>query len=156
MTCEVCNIEFGSKRSDAKYCSPKCRKEASRLASIVTDNVTLSEIPVTLKFKFTTKQKKDDPMATAKSRIREAVYWYDVPLSAVPVIQKDWPQMPEDMNGRQYFLWWKNEFEVNNRERIDKETGEILNEVVPELLNPLPSTGKLEYVGGPKSAFWGV
>lgn len=156
MNCEVCNIEFESKRSDAKFCSPKCRKEASRLASLVTDNVTLSAVPVTLKFKFTIRKGKDDPFAAKKDEVREAVYWYEIPLAAVPVLQKDWPKMPEGMNGRQYFLWWKNEFKLAEREVTNEETGEVTTESIPEILNPLPSHGKLDYVGGPKSAFWGV
>lgn len=116
MNCTVCGIEFEG-RADAKYCSPRCRKEASRNKSIVTDNVTLSDIPVTLNFEFYTEtvERKTD-MGTVpggKGPIRTAKYWYDVPIAAIPVIKKDWPKMPGFMNGRQYFLWWKNEFKMN-------------------------------------------
>jgi hypothetical protein len=37
MKCIVCSGEFESKRSDAKYCSDKCRKELSRTKPVVTD-----------------------------------------------------------------------------------------------------------------------
>jgi hypothetical protein len=51
-----------------------------------------------------------------KSNIRKAKYWYDVPIAAIPVIKKDWPKMPGYMNGRQYFLWWKNDFALQEDE----------------------------------------
>jgi hypothetical protein len=150
MNCVVCNVEFESKRGDAKYCSPKCRKEASRLKSIVTDNVTLSDIPVTLNFKFTIKHipantgVDTSDIAEQKAKPRTAIYWYDVPLAALPVPQKGWPTMPEFMNGRQYFLWWKNEFKT-------QEDG------TPIIHNPLPKYDKLQYVNaGEDSRRWGT
>lgn len=117
MQCLVCGIELENKRTDARYCSPKCRKEASRNKSVVTDNVTLSNIPVTLNFEFVTISKANGLGRTRdeQSKVRKAVYWYDVPIAAVPIIKKDWPEMPEHMNGRQYFLWWKNEFKENDK-----------------------------------------
>ena len=33
-TCEVCGTEFDSKRSDARYCSPKCRKAAFKCSPV--------------------------------------------------------------------------------------------------------------------------
>jgi hypothetical protein len=75
--------------------------------------------------------------------IREAVYWYDVPIAAVPVYEKDWPKMPDYMNGRQYFLWWKNEFKENDG--------------VPEIHNPFPDKGQLTYIqAGENSRHWGT
>lgn len=146
MKCLVCGIEFETKRMDARYCSPKCRKEASRNNSIVTDNVTLSTIPVTLNFKFTiVKGTKDDEreLSVTKDKVQTALYWYDVPIAAVPVYEKDWPKMPEYMNGRQYFLWWKNEFKMEG----DK----------PQIHNPFPVYDKVEYkYGGQGSRHWGA
>jgi hypothetical protein len=125
--CEVCGIDISSKKATARTCSPKCRKDLSRLES-VTPNVTLGAEPVTLNFKFYTVTKangmgrpKDE-----KSDIRQAKYWYDVPLAAIPVIQKDWPKMPDYMNGRQYFLWWKNNFAVVE----DEKKGELGTPVI--------------------------
>lgn len=122
MECQNCGIEMDKQRRTAKYCSPKCRVTASRKSGVVTDNVTLSEQDVTLNFKFYTITKKNGMgrLEDDKSKIREAKYWYDVPLAAIPVIEKDWPAMPDYMNGRQYFLWWKNNFKMN------KDTPEIL------------------------------
>lgn len=54
MLCLTCNKEFVAKRTDAKYCSPKCRKIASRVTdNSVTDNVTDNSIPVTDKISVT-------------------------------------------------------------------------------------------------------
>jgi hypothetical protein len=152
MNCLVCKIEFEG-RADAKYCSPKCRKEASRLSS-VTDNVTLSVPIVTdnLIFKFTVKYKPlhdvQDDVAKERATIREAKYWYDVPLGAIPIIQKDWPEMPEFMNGRQYFLWWKNEFKTMTFDG----RGEL-----PEILNPFPSYTNTRFEqAGEGSRRWGA
>lgn len=151
--CSLCTVEFTSKRADAKFCSPKCRKEASRISS-VTDNVTLNAPNVTdnLTFKFTIVQspEKDKYMAS-KDKVRKAIYWYDVPLAAVPVLEKGWPAVPifntvrgpEPMNGRQYFLWWKNEFKENGG--------------VPEIHNPFPTLTNVTYaMGGEGSRRWGA
>lgn len=152
-TCEVCSIGFESKR-EARTCSPKCRKDLSRINS-VTHNVTLSNPVVTHKFKFRTYN--NHTKESNEDTPREAVYWYDVPLAAVPVVEKDWPKMPEYMNGRQYFLWWKNEFKTNKKDIVDEETGEITAVDVPEIHNPLPRYEKLEYkLGGEDSRMWGV
>lgn len=148
MKCLNCNKEFEG-RKDAKFCSSKCRVTFNRLSVTkgldVTDNVTDNEV-----FKFTVTYNKkpgdngyDDSTAQARRKVRTAVYWYDVPLGAVPLIQKDWPSMPDHMNGRQYFLWWKNEFEIG-------DNGAILH-------NPLPSTegARLE-LAGPEARRWGA
>lgn len=149
MNCLTCGIEFDPKRKDAKYCSPSCKLKAFRKQSIETDNVTLSEPNETDNFKFYTISKAREPIdgkpkeADTKSEIREAKYWYNVPLGAIPVIQKGWPDKPEYMNGRQYFLWWKNEFEVG--------------EAGPVILNPFPTYDKVTYEkAGEGSRRWGA
>lgn len=108
-TCVQCGIEFKGQRESARFCSPKCRVTHSRRVTLTSENVTLSEPDVTLRFKFTVPQ--------APGKVREALYWYDVPIAAQPLIQKDWPVMPDYMNGRQFFLWWKNEFVYDEQER---------------------------------------
>src|SRR3990167_6253492 len=114
--CQICSIEFESVK-EAKTCSPKCRKDLSRIGS-VTPNVTLSDPIVTLDFEFYTVTKGREPLkgqekeSDQRSVTRRAKYWYDVPLAAIPIIKKDWPQVPEGINGRQYFLWWQNEFKT--------------------------------------------
>lgn len=112
--CKNCGVEFTG-RKDAKFCSPNCRVTFSRKQSLVTDNVTLSDPVVTDNFEFYTisKANGDGRKADEKSPIRKAKYWYDVPIAAIPVIKKGCPKMPDYMNGRQYFLWWKNEFKEN-------------------------------------------
>jgi len=144
MKCNNCNIEFEPKRKDAKYCSPRCKLQAFRKDSIETDNVTLKSIPETDNFKFYTISKANSlgRKEDEKSGIREAKYWYDVPLGAIPVKQKGWPEMPEFMNGRQYFLWWKNNFE---------------EDVQPVILNPFPVYDNVRVeLGGEGSRRWGV
>jgi hypothetical protein len=146
--CELCGIEFEAQRDSAKYCSAKCRVTASRKGSLVTPNVTLSDPDVTLSlyFEFYTiskanglGRKEDEKLGTRKVK-----YWYDVPLGAIPVIKKDWPKMPEFMNGRQYFLWWKNDFKIN-------EQGD------PIIHNPHPARDNVTYVqAGDNSRRWGA
>lgn len=129
MNCEVCGVELEGKKAGAKYCSPKCRKIAFNKRSIGTDNpqkgtdkFTIEEriIPeLYFEYYILTKANGMGRLEDEKSPIRKAKYWYDVPISAIPVIKKDWPKMPDYMNGRQYFLWWKNEFK-------EKETGPVL------------------------------
>ena len=130
--CQVCGIEFESAKV-AKTCSAKCRQILSRQSS-VTPNVTLDDPIVTPTFEFYTISKangmgrpKDE-----KSKMRTAIYWYDVPLGAIPVIQKDWPKMPNYMNGRQYFLWWKNDFKT-------KEDNAVIH-------NPFPVYDNVQYI----------
>ena len=160
MNCLNCNIEFTSKRSDAKYCSDKCKKEAFFKRSIGTDkskngtdNLVMAERIISEQFKFTIKVGNTDPknppyndeqVVTDKSKVRTAKYWYDVPLAAVPIIQKDWPEMPDYVNGRQYFLWWKNEFKTQP-------------DGTPIIHNPFPAQSKLEYIqAGEGSRRWGT
>jgi hypothetical protein len=127
----------------------------SRIVS-VTHNVTLNEPTVTHKFKFTIKRNNQDDQPNP---VREALYWYDVPLAAVPVKQKGWPDVPifpavgkepeTFMNGRQYFLWWKNDFKVNE----DPEKGEL---GMPVIHNPFPTYDNVRYeMGGETSKRWG-
>ena len=119
--CAVCGIDITDKKETAKTCSPKCRKELSRLES-VTPNVTLGDQIVTpeIYFEFYTETvgRKTDLGNTPseKHSIRKAKYWYDVPIAAIPVIKKGWPTKPDYINGRQYFLWWKNNFEMGKGE----------------------------------------
>jgi hypothetical protein len=146
MNCLNCNIEFEG-RTDAKFCSPKCRVTFNRKQSTVTDNVTFKDLDVTDNFKFYTianaRPNTNPPEPETKSEVRQAKYWYNVPLGAIPVMQKDWPKMPEWMNGRQYFLWWKNEFKENDG--------------VPEILNPYPNREGAVYIqAGEGSRRWGV
>lgn len=41
LKCAHCGNEFEAKRGDAKYCSPACRKAASRLANLTWDGVEI-------------------------------------------------------------------------------------------------------------------
>lgn len=128
--CQVCKIEFESAKQ-AKTCSPKCRVTLSRLRVTEEPNVTLRDADVTpaVTFEFYTVSKENGlgRKQDEKSPIRKAKYWYDVPLAARPVIKKGWPDIPIYMNGRQYFLWWKNEFETKDEN--------------PVILNPYRSGG---------------
>lgn len=122
-TCEVCRVDFNSKKP-ARTCSAKCRVTLNRQRVTHNPNVTLAEPSVThdVTFKFKIIQSKDPKKyMESKNQVREAKYWYDVPVAALPILQKDWPKMPNYMDGRQYFLWWKNEFAVNG----DPTKGEL-------------------------------
>lgn len=146
MKCINCGIDFTSKRVDAKYCSSNCRVTFSRKASIVTDNVTLSEPTVTDNFSFTiiTSENNPNDVKQSKNKVQTAKYWYDVPLAAKPIIKKGWPKMPDYMNGRQYFLWHKNDFKTED-------------DGTPIIHNPFPSYDKLTYIqAGENSRHWGT
>ena len=143
--CEVCKIEFESVKS-AKTCSAKCRVTLSRSGVTHDPNVTLAEPRVTPTFKFYTISKANGlgSKEDEKPKVREAKYWYDVPLGAIPIKQKDWPEMPEYMNGRQYFLWWKNNFETGKGDK-------------PVILNPFPVYENVRVeLGGEGSRRWGA
>jgi hypothetical protein len=151
MHCENCNKELLGKKKGTKYCDGKCRKEAfdkrSAGTDLVTDNFVVDEPVEEREFKFTIKiGPRDEKNGTAerKSKVRTAKYWYDVPLAAVPVISKGDPEMPEWMDGRQYFLWWKNDFKVSG----DK----------PVIFNPYPKArGEIKYeMGGETARRWGA
>ncbi len=149
--CEVCKIEFESTKP-AKTCSAKCRVTLARLRVTKDPNVTLAEPNVThdVTFEFTVPYNRkpkdegyDEDVVKQRTKVRTAIYWYDVPLAAVPVREKDWPEMPEWMNGRQYFLWWKNNFEVKDGQ--------------PVILNPFPIYDKVKVeMGGEGSRRWGA
>jgi hypothetical protein len=118
-TCQVCGIELQSDK--ARTCSPKCRKMLSRQASVTSNVSVTSEIEPSVTFRFRVAYSRkpgdagyDSDVEKQRKQPREAKYWYDIPLAAVPIKAKDWPDMPEFMNGRQYFLWWKNEFEAED------------------------------------------
>lgn len=144
--CKVCGIEVSDK---ANTCSPKCRKVLSRVTS-VTENVSVTDpIEASVTFKFTIAQrpgsiKDDKDWNIEKAKVRTEKYWYNIPLAAVPILQKGWPKMPTFMNGRQYFLWWKNEFKVNDASQ-------------PIILNPFPARDNVRYeMGGEQSRKWGA
>lgn len=149
-TCEVCKIEFESIKA-AKTCSPKCRVTLARLRVTESSNVTLAAPNVThdVTFSFTIKQrpgsKKDDKnWSIEKDKVRTEKYWYDIPLSAIPVMKQGYPKMPDTINGRQYFLWWKNEFKTT-------EDGQ------PIIYNPFPVRDNVTYVqAGQESRRWGA
>jgi len=160
--CTNCNIEFEG-RTDAKFCSSKCRKEAFNKRSVSvpvgtdkrsdgTDNVVFAEriIPESFEFYTISKANGTGRKQDEKSEIRKAIYWYDVPIAAIPVIKKGNPEMPEFMNGRQYFLWAKNEFKTQ-----DKKGNAGYG--MPEIFNPFPSTEGAVYVkAGEGSRLWGT
>jgi hypothetical protein len=158
MICTVCGTEFETTKG-AKTCSSKCRKQLSRVNSVtpavtpgnVTLDVTLDEPNVTPVFRFYTVTRAH-PIAgekeDKKSEIREAKYWTDVPLGAIPVLEKDWPKMPDYLNGRQYFLWWKNGFKVND----NPDKGTLGG---PVMFNPFPEYDTLNYVNRGSCTFYG-
>lgn len=145
MNCLNCSIEFESKRTNTKYCSPRCKLQAFRKSSIETDNVTLSTPLETDNFEFCIISKANGMGRTEneKSKTRIAKYWYDVPLGAIPVMRKGWPDKPDYMNGRQYFLWWKNEFKTTNGAAV--------------IHNPFPTRENVTYQqAGAESRRWGA
>lgn len=146
MVCVICKNEFEGKEG-AKTCSAKCRVTLSRQKSIVTPNVTLSQIPEEVVFRFTVRVKKGEQelsVIESKNKIRSTTKWEDVPIAAVPVVYQGDPDMPEWMNGRQYFLWWKNNFQL-------AEDGS------PLIWNPFKSFDNFRYdMGGDASRKWGA
>lgn len=159
--CEVCGIDISDKKASARTCSTKCRKLLFSNRSLEqngtlngtetgTPSIILSEpkLEQEIWFEFYTigrangmGRPKDE-----KSPVRKAKYWYDVPSGAVPVSKKGWPEMPDYMNGRQYFLWWKNEFKYS--EKFPNS---------PEIHNPYPIRENVTYVqAGDASRRWGA
>jgi hypothetical protein len=137
MKCDNCGIEFEG-RADAKFCSPNCKLKAFRRKSIETDNVTFSKPIETDNFEY--KTTTYDLNIAQKGRqvttvVKTAKYWYDVPIAAKPVVKKDWPACPDYMNGRQYFLWWKNNFAVGEGE--SPFNGPVLHNPYPERAGPI-------------------
>lgn len=104
--CIVCGNKIESTRPDAKYDTPACKKKYQRNAEKYSG--VRSELKTVKKssdvFTFTTRD--------GKPGIRTAKYWFDVPLGAVPVVGKGEPAMPKGWNGREYFLWRDNAFQV--------------------------------------------
>jgi hypothetical protein len=149
MKCLECGIEFNPERATAKYCSPNCKTIYNRKLSVTPSDGKISvthekELSVTFRFKTAYKPLNDvqDDVAKDRDKVREAKYWYDIPLGAIPIIQKDWPKMPEFMNCRQYFLWWKNNFDVI--------------EGSPVILDPYPKRDNpIYYNAGEGSRRWG-
>ena len=62
-----------------------------------------------------------------------------MPIVVIPVYADEWPEMPDYMNGRQYFLWWMFEFKVNGK-------GE------PVLLDPVRKYDNVTYKMGGKES----
>lgn len=146
--CKMCDIEFQG-RKDAQFCSPRCRVTFNRKSVTDNPNVTVNEPePVTdIWYEFKTKdgQSKSGFHQNKQNKdiVRRAKYWYYVPLGAVPVLQEGWPEMPDYMNGREYFLWWKNDFDTKD----DK----------PVIINPYPVYENVKYeMGGEHSRRWGA
>ncbi len=150
MECVICKSEFEG-RVGAKTCSPKCRVTLNRRRSVVTDNVTLSKIPEEVKFRFTIAIKpseEDLSVIKSKNKVRTASRWEEVPIAAIPVVSKGSPEMPDYMNGRQYFLWWKNNFAVSDEP-------ETLGQ--PVILNPFKTHDNFKYeMGGETARRWGA
>lgn len=132
--CAVCGKAFESSRADSKYCSTKCRKEASRRVSAESvDSVDVPRTSIPMKFTVPT-----------SSEVREAVYWYDVPVSAIPTPEEGWPELHPDLNGRQYFLWKENNFKLNDNGN-------------PVIRNPYPQLKDPKYEpAGEQSRRWGA
>jgi hypothetical protein len=165
--CAVCGIEFTPVRKDTLYCSKQCKKQAFLKRSIGTDkrsdgtdNVIIKEpiIQPEIEFEFTVRYNRkpddagyDSDIATARKKVRTARYWYDVPLAAVPVLKEGWPKVPEfdtkfgpqPMEGRQYFLWWKNDFDTKDGK--------------PIIYSPFPTLDNVRYeMGGEGARRWGA
>ena len=143
MKCTNCNNEFEG-RADAKFCSAKCRKEAFTKRSVTvpgTDKIVVEErIIDEEEFHFHVKDTRKDGGIDKQDRV--AKYWYQVPLGAVPVYAENWPKMPEYMDGRQYFLWWKNGFKMQGDN--------------PVIMNPYPTYDNVVYdKAGEQSRKWG-
>ena len=149
MKCIVCKKEFEG-RKDAKYCSVGCRKKASRDNSILPnkcdtnkcDKVILDEPNVTDNLEFEYRVKDNKAVGGIDKKVYKAKYWYQVPLGAVPVLKEGFPKMPDYMNGRQYFLWWKNKFKEGNNGAV--------------IYNPYKQYDNVQYVqAGETSRRWG-
>lgn len=138
--CKVCGVEFETVKA-AQTCSARCRVTLSRLRVTEDPNVTPNVTRVTEPelFEFSTPSRNNE-----KPPVRAVKYWYEVPLAAKPVLKEGWPKMFDYMNGRQYFLWWKNEFKK-------KEDGS------PIIHNPFPVRDNVRYeMGGETSRKWGA
>lgn len=133
MKCVVCGNEFDSKRPTAKYCSGKCRAKASRDTSIVQEDEKIVLDDIEKPFRFYIKSTNSRTGEVTKHPTRTASNWFNVPVAAIPIIEKGDPPMPDYMNGRQYFLWRKNNFKVD-------DNGKIV------IYNPYPVYDKVEYI----------
>lgn len=131
MKCVVCNNEFDGSRQTAKYCSGKCRAKASRDTSLKQADIELDapEKP----FRFYIQNINSHTGEITKKNIRTATNWFNVPIAAIPIVDKGDPAVPDYMNGRQYFLWKKNNFKTNENDN-------------PIIYNPYPHYDKVEYI----------
>lgn len=144
-TCVVCGVIFEAKRSDARFDTEKCKKKFQRNPELfigVGEEVELVPLVEEKPFRFKTPSRN----GFNEDDWREAKHWYDVPLAAIPKIEEGNPDMPEWMNGREYFLWRANDFEMN------EENGK------PRIINPIrPPKGPVVFVpGGQGSRQWGA
>lgn len=154
--CIVCGEEFEAKRADARFDKEACKKKYQRSPekydgtpgedSPGRENIKLED-PVEKKvFTFRTPNFRTESGWNEKDGsavIRQATRWYDVPLSAVPIVYEGEPEMPEWMNGRQYFLWRENNFKMEGKRAV--------------IINPNPSKGAEKfYPGGQQSRQWGA
>jgi hypothetical protein len=147
--CIVCNKEFDG-RADARFDSDACRKKFARdplKYTGIDEGVEMVAPKPISEFHFYTVDSRSKSGYTEDDDgnilIRDAKYWYDVPLGAVPFNAADEPEMPKFMNGRQYFLWRANGF----------DTG--LNG--PVIIDPTPKYKDLKYdMGGENARKWGA
>lgn len=144
-TCIVCGVVFESKRSDARFDTQACKKKYQRnpeLFTGISEEVDMVPEKAPKPFLFKTPNNRSST-GYNEDDWREGKAWYDVPIAAIPKIYQGDPEMPEWMNGREYFLWRANDFEVEN----DR----------PQILNPLPVYEKITYQpGGQASRQWGA
>lgn len=154
VTCINDGVIFEAKRSTKQFCSDKCRVEYSRKQSAVEEErIAVVEPKAVVPFRFKTPDKRaasgfhEDENGV---RVRTASVWTNVPLCAIPIVEKGDPAVPEWMNGRQYFLWRANEFKLSD------ENSPIPG--IPEIINPYPANSKpvTFHPGGQASRQWGA
>lgn len=140
-TCEHCQETFETTSKRARYCSDKCRIAASRHR----EPVSVKEGKVKMEdrvYRFKTFLINKETGEKEYSPVRTARTWVDVPLNGVPVREEGWPEKPDYMDNRQYYLWWDNHF------KTDKGT--------PVITNPHPKYEKTTFEkGGEQSRRWG-
>ena len=160
--CTVCNNEFETSRSDAKFCSAGCRKKYQRnpdaylptgiaitpVAEEVANAVesTLDKDGDRTSFPHYRKNNRTESGYWEDENDKPIIYtsnsWVDVPFNAVPVKKRGHPPMPDYMNGRQYYLWQLVDFSVNEN-----------NEAI--IFDPTPFYKDFRYVmGGDMSRIW--
>ena len=147
--CIVCGLKFEG-RADARFDKDACRKKFNRTPQdyiAIGDEVVLEEPVKQEAFQFKTKNNKTDSgfyeNEDGTLNIRTALQWYDVPLGAIPILSKGEPDMPDYMDGRQYFLWRQNGFKTQDDS--------------PVIVNPYPKMPNVTYdMGGENARKWGA